>query len=107
MKIAKAQAQPNIALIKYWGKRETTLNIPAVSSLSITLDSLWTKTEVNFDPKIANDEFYLNDLKQEGRPLQRVKACLDQFRQISGVKKFAQIRSENNFPTSAGLASSA
>lgn len=107
MKIAKAQAQPNIALIKYWGKRETTLNIPAVSSLSITLDSLSTTTEVSFDPKFHSDEFYLNDVKQEGRPYQRVIACLDQFRQISGVKKHAHIRSENNFPTSAGLASSA
>ena len=39
--IATAQAQPNIALVKYWGKRDLARNLPAVSSLSITLDSLW------------------------------------------------------------------
>ena len=45
---ADAQAQPNIALIKYWGKRDIEKNLPAVSSLSITLDSLWTRMSVEF-----------------------------------------------------------
>ncbi len=43
-----AQAQPNIALIKYWGKRDTALNLPVVGSISITLDALWTRTRVGF-----------------------------------------------------------
>jgi len=47
---AAAQAQPNIALVKYWGKRDAVLNLPVVGSLSITLDSLWTRTEVRFAP---------------------------------------------------------
>ena len=45
---ARAKAQPNIALVKYWGKRDRRQNLPAVSSLSVTLDSLWTKMDVSF-----------------------------------------------------------
>ena len=43
---ATVRARANIALIKYWGKADVALNVPAVGSLSITLDSLWAETEV-------------------------------------------------------------
>ena len=39
-----ARACANIALVKYWGKRDAALNIPAVGSISITLDDLHTET---------------------------------------------------------------
>ena len=107
MKTATAQAQPNIALVKYWGKRDTALNIPAVGSLSGTLDSVRTNIEVQFDPALKVDQFYLNDELQVGKPLQRVIACLDQLRQFSSSQQYAIVKSHNNFPTSAGLASSA
>jgi diphosphomevalonate decarboxylase len=45
-RVACAQAQPNIALVKYWGKRDTALNLPMVGSLSITLDNARTRTRV-------------------------------------------------------------
>ena len=40
---ATARAQPNIALVKYWGKRDIARNLPAVGSISITLDDLYTE----------------------------------------------------------------
>lgn len=37
---ATAEAHPNIAVVKYWGKRDTRLNLPAVPSLSVTLGQI-------------------------------------------------------------------
>ncbi len=61
----KARAHANIALIKYWGgKRDEELFLPMSSSLSLTLDSFYTETEVVFDSKLDRDYFYLNDKLQ-------------------------------------------
>ena len=48
-----AIAQPNIALIKYWGKRDIARNLPAVGSISITLRELHTRMQVEFDDTLA------------------------------------------------------
>lgn len=106
IKAATARARSNIALVKYWGKAEGTLNVPAVGSISITLDALWSDTEVVFDPALATDELVLDG---ERRPdgLVRVSACLDILRELAGVGTRAAVVSRNNFPTGAGLASSA
>ena len=57
---AVAAAQPNIALVKYWGKRDNALNLPAAGSLSITLDALHTRTTVRFDDTLDTDDISLN-----------------------------------------------
>jgi diphosphomevalonate decarboxylase len=101
-----AQAQPNIALIKYWGKRDIDLNLPAVASLSVTLDSLWTRTRVTFDAALDEDQLQLNGERNSGE-LARVSHCLDLLRERARVELRARIESRNNFPTGAGLASSA
>ncbi len=101
-----ALAHPNIALIKYWGKREGGNNLPATGSLSITLDALATRTRVEFDPALAGDELSL-----DGRPdpaaLARVTSCLDALRSLAGDQCRARVETDNDFPTAAGLASSA
>ena len=104
---AEARARANIALVKYWGKADDgPLNIPAVGSISITLDALWSETEVQFDGSLAADELTLNG---QNRPeqLDRVRRCLDLLRAQAGVDHAARVTSRNNFPTGAGLASSA
>lgn len=106
MLTATARAQPNIALIKYWGKRDATLNLPAVGSISITLDSLRTETRVTFAREFNHDALQL-DGNNDVRATARVSACLDLLRARAGTDWFAHIESNNNFPTSAGLASSA
>ncbi|MEE9511075.1 MAG: diphosphomevalonate decarboxylase, partial [Gammaproteobacteria bacterium] len=58
---ATAIAQPNIALIKYWGKRDCDLNLPAVGSLSVTLGSIGTRTTVEFDATLNADRVYINE----------------------------------------------
>ena len=103
---ATAVAHPNIALIKYWGKSDVEQNIPAVGSLSITLDGLTTTTSVFFDSELAEDEFLLGGRAAPGMA-DRVTRCLDLVRERVGVQNRARVESDNDFPTAAGLASSA
>jgi diphosphomevalonate decarboxylase len=103
---SRVRARANIALIKYWGKADPKLNTPAVGSISITLDGLWSDTEIEFDESLGSDTLILDG---ESRPdqLERVSKCLDLLRSLAGSEIKARVSSENNFPTGAGLASSA
>jgi diphosphomevalonate decarboxylase len=104
---ATAQAHPNIAFIKYWGNRDNALRLPANGSISMNLDGLFTRTTVSFQPSLALDEFVLNGREMTGHALERVTAMLDLVRGKAGFKNRAEVMSENNFPTGAGIASSA
>ncbi len=106
MKQGAATARSNIALVKYWGKRQARLNLPAVGSLSITLDALATETTVRFDSAFESDDLVL-DGERRPEQLERVSQCLDIMREMAGVSLHAHVASANNFPTAAGLASSA
>lgn len=99
-----AQAQPNIALIKYWGKSEISSNLPAVDSLSLTLDSLHTQMSVSLRDDLNTDRLEINGAPATAM-LPRVSACLDT---VCGKDRArASIKSSSNFPIAAGLASSA
>lgn len=104
---ATARAHSNIALAKYWGKADVKLNLPAVPSLSMTLDKFFTETTVSFDSKLKADRLLLNDKPASKPELARASRALDTVRQLTGVELRAQVNSKNNFPTAAGLASSA
>lgn len=101
-----AIAHPNIALVKYWGKQNSHRNRPAVPSLSLTLEALWTRTRIQLKQGLDQDQLILNGKPDRDSEL-RVSSCLDEFRQLSGHHRFCQIETSNNFPTGAGLASSA
>ncbi|MES2404800.1 MAG: diphosphomevalonate decarboxylase [Pseudomonadota bacterium] len=103
---ATALAQPNIALVKYWGKRDAALNLPAAGSLSITLDALHTRTCVRFDDGLAADDIALNG-ERDAAQGRKIGAFLDLFRERATVAAHAHVESANDFPTGAGLASSA
>ena len=103
---ATAQAQPNIALVKYWGKRDAALNLPAAGSLSITLDALHTRTRVRFDDALTADYITLDGESDEAQS-RKIGAFLDLFRARAGITTRAHVESGNDFPTGAGLASSA
>lgn len=104
---ARAEAFANIALAKYWGKADVPLNLPAVPSISITLDPLRTETHVRFDPDLERDGFELDQVSAEEGERRRVEALLDQVRAEAGMTERARVVSRNHFPTAAGLASSA
>ncbi|WP_348764851.1 diphosphomevalonate decarboxylase [uncultured Salinisphaera sp.] len=101
---ATARAHSNIALIKYWGKRDAALNLPAVGSISITLDALYTDTRVGFHAGIDRDSVDIGGRKVDAAPFTRF---LDLIRARAGIEHRARVESWNNFPTGAGLASSA
>jgi len=109
---AESTARANIALIKYWGKRGRTvdgnagLNLPAVGSLSITLDALFTRTRIHFNAALERDVLRLNG-REDTAATARLARYLDLFRRRAGRREFALVESDNNFPTGAGLASSA
>jgi diphosphomevalonate decarboxylase len=107
MHSATAQAHPNIAFIKYWGNRDDFLRLPANGSISMNLEGLFTRTTVSFQPSLALDEFVLNGHEMTGHSLERVRGLLDLIRGKAGLKYRAEVVSENNFPTGAGIASSA
>ncbi|NBB92675.1 MAG: diphosphomevalonate decarboxylase [Gammaproteobacteria bacterium] len=104
MQQATARAGANIALVKYWGKRDQRLNLPAAGSISITLAGLETRTTVTPDPALTADRFVLDGVEQ---PLARVGALLDLMRELARETVACRVESDNNFPTGAGLASSA
>jgi len=106
MKIT-AKANSNIALIKYWGKRDVALNLPAVGSVSMTLDGLETTTSVEFSSQLSGDTFYLNNRPAQKDETVRLSRFLDLVREKAGSELKAEVHSANNFPTAAGLASSA
>jgi diphosphomevalonate decarboxylase len=107
MHSATAQAHPNIAFIKYWGNRDDALRLPANGSISMNLDGLYTRTTVSFQRSLPFDELIINGREVTGHALDRVSALLDLVRERAGSKAQAEVVSENNFPSGAGVASSA
>ncbi|MDR0297685.1 MAG: diphosphomevalonate decarboxylase [Streptococcaceae bacterium] len=99
-----ATAHTNIALIKYWGKRDVALNLPTTSSLSLTLDKFYTTTTVRFEHSKASDELILNGASADSA---RIHSFLELFRGQFGDFPAVAVTSENHVPTAAGLASSA
>ncbi|MCB0297776.1 MAG: diphosphomevalonate decarboxylase, partial [Calditrichaeota bacterium] len=97
-----ALAHANIALVKYWGKRDAALNLPAVGSISMTLEALSTHTSVDFRDDLPGDMLILNGRPAAVKQEQRVGAFLDLFRREAGITAAAEVVSENNFPTGAG-----
>lgn len=123
---ATVTAPVNIATLKYWGKRDTVLNLPTNSSISVTLsqDDLCTTTTASASADFTKDHLWLNGIDQEIEGSKRLEAC---FRELRILRRSLEdqrreagestvlplsafklhIVSENNFPTAAGLASSA
>ena len=104
---ARATARANIALAKYWGKADVALNLPAVPSISLTLDGLVTRTSVRFDRRLESDVVELDGRPATAKEAARVVELLDRVRAAAKASTRAKVVSKNRFPTAAGLASSA
>ena len=104
---ATAVSCANIAFIKYWGNRDDKLRLPANPSLSMNLAGLETATTVEFNESWERDEVLIAGEPQTGPARDRVTAHLDAIRARAGFRFFARVESSNNFPTGAGIASSA
>ena len=102
-----AVAHPNIAFIKYWGNIDQSLRIPVNGSISMNLAGLQTTTRVTFDSGLDADQLTLNQQPVTGPGLSRVSEMVNRIRAMAGKNWFADVVSENNFPTGTGIASSA
>jgi diphosphomevalonate decarboxylase len=102
-----ALACPNIAFIKYWGDLDPSLHIPANGSISMNLAGLYSRTIVSFNPSFAQDQMTLDGESMSGKALVRVSTLLDRVRRLAGISTYTSVDSQNNFPTAAGIASSA
>jgi len=101
-------ATPNIAVVKYWGKRDNSLNLPDNGSISVTMDeSLRTITTVEFDSSLREDLLTLNGKPAMQAETERASRVLNAIRKEAGIRTKAKVSSNNNFPTAAGIASSA
>lgn len=109
LKVAAARASSNIALIKYWGKRNEDLILPLNSSISMTLGeelSVYTKVEVG--EEINDIKIVINgEMLGEEETMEYGARVLEQFNKIAGRKLGMRAFSYSFFPTSSGLASSA
>jgi len=110
-KVVTCTAPVNIAVIKYWGKRDEKLILPINDSISVTLSSkhMHAKTSVAMSPDFERDRLWLNGQEESVETNQRLLNCLREVRKRAGAQDQCKvhINSENNFPTAAGLASSA
>lgn len=103
----EAWAAANVALVKYWGKRDEELKLPVAGSLSVSLGRLGTRTRVRvLDADAAADEVWLDgaQVPPDAPFARRVGAFLDWMR--AGGERY-EVRTSNTVPTAAGLASSA
>ncbi len=100
-----AIAHPNFALVKYWGKKDIDQNMPAMSSISLTVDSMRSKTKIYKNLSSKQHRLFING--EEEQDISKILPPLQYLSKISKSNDFLVIKSENNFPTSSGLASSA
>ena len=98
---AVASASPSLALVKYWGKLDEGVNLPATPSLAVTLDGLRTTTTVTASER--GDEVFIAGAPQ---PIDAFTPVIDSFRARAGSSASVRVESANTFPTAAGIASS-
>lgn len=104
---ATAQANTNIAFVKYWGALDPELNLPLNSSLSLTLDQAHTIVTVEFSPHLERDTVELETRPTPGPVAAGVIKHLDRLRRLAGVEQPARVISRSTVPVATGLATSA
>lgn len=97
----------DIALTKYWGRRDEVLRLPENGSISMVLSNLLTTTTVEFSEEYKKDQITINGGGLEEGEADRVIKHLDRIRKIAKINLKAKVVSKNNFPIGTGLSSSA
>src|SRR5438094_7541686 len=101
-----ARANVNVALVKYWGKRDPALNLPATGSISLTLDGLGVEAAVDFGAGEA-DRVVIDGVDAAGEEAKRVVRFLDLVRAAARRRERAKVVLRSTMPRGIGLASSA
>lgn len=98
-------ASSDVALVKYWGKKDDVLRLPENGSVSLVLKGLDTTTTVEFQENLQDDEITIQG-EHDSAEVGRVKKHLDRIRNLAGIKTYAKVVSNNSFPKGTGLSSS-
>src|SRR5689334_14565438 len=101
-----ARANVNVALVKYWGKRDATLNLPATGSLSVTLDGLGVEAQVAFGDA-GEDRLEIDGEPAAGEERRRLLEFIEPVRRECGRNGAARVATRSAVPRGAGVASSA
>ena len=102
---ATFSANSDVALVKYWGKKDDVLRLPENGSVSMTLGALQTITTVEFREDLTRDIVVIAGESDELESA-RVSEQLDRIRERMATRRFARVASENTFPRGTGLSSS-
>ncbi len=102
---ATAIAHPNVAFIKYWGRKDNELRLPTNGSLSMNVSSFETKTTVEFSQQFTKDSVIIDEQNIFDQS-ERVIQHLDRIRKLANISLKAKVVSQNNFPSGTGLSSS-
>jgi len=102
-----AASHPNLALVKYWGKVNEIINIPANSSISVNLSGATTITSVVFSSHIDADVVKIDGQSASSKAYEKVVRHVDRIRHMANIDAKVIVESKNDFPASAGIASSA
>lgn len=104
-KSVSVKSYANIAIIKYWGKADAKKMIPATSSISLTLENMYTQTRLTaLEGGAIADQFYIDGVLQDTFEHEKISKIIDRFRQ--NKSQFIRVDTTNNMPTAAGLSSS-
>lgn len=106
MQKTTTKVSSDIALVKYWGKKDEILRLPENGSISIKLAGLDTVTTVEFDKNLLKDEVVIQGEFEDGE-VSRVVKHLDRIRNLADATIYARVSSKNTFPKGTGLSSSA
>jgi len=104
---ATAKAHPIEGLVKYHGMRDEELRLPYHDSISVCTAPSHSKTTVEFDAELDDDEYVIDGEPVEGRGAERIDAVVDHVRELAGIDHRVRFESENSFPTNIGFGSSA
>ena len=97
-KPVSVKSYANIAIVKYWGKADAERMIPSTSSISLTLENMYTETKLSFLPEDATgDVMYIDDELQGEKETTKASKVLDLFR--TNPNQHVKIETWNNMPT--------
>ena len=107
MKKTTVKSLANIALIKYWGKKDEALRLPLNNSISVNLSGAFSLTTVEFSPQLRKDRIEMVGEEIGEKEKERIIEHLDRVREMAKIEFRARVKTKNNFPKGAGVASSA
>ncbi|HKY74030.1 MAG TPA: diphosphomevalonate decarboxylase [Patescibacteria group bacterium] len=105
MRKVTVKASSDLALVKYWGKKDEKLRLPENGSVSMILNGLDTVTTVEFQEQLKSDSIVIQNEADE-EETSRVSKHLDRIRSLAHISMFAKVVSQNTFPKGTGLSSS-